>query len=136
MASNRLLYACESGSIAFAPIPGRLVTDRGPKWHHALEPKVRNPEMGNFDSARKFGVEVFKDENTGGSDLHRRRDGVDRGRACSGGRAGSEEAFPPGSDDMGWFCAFAPRTSRTSPTRPSRSASRCSRTRTPTCSFT
>jgi len=56
MASNRLLYASESGAIAFAPIPGGLVDDRGPKWHHALEPRVRNPEMGNFESARKFGV--------------------------------------------------------------------------------
>ena len=66
MGSNRLLYACESGSIAFAPIRGELVTDRGPKWHHALEPKVRNPSQREFDRARKFGLEVFKDENTGG----------------------------------------------------------------------
>jgi hypothetical protein len=64
--SNRLLYACESASIAFAPIPGGLVTDRGPKWHHALEPKVRGPEQPTFDNARKFGMEAFKDENTGG----------------------------------------------------------------------
>jgi len=66
MASNRLLYACESGSIAFAPIPGGLVDDRGPKWHHALEPLVRNPDQDKFDKARKFGLEVYKDENTGG----------------------------------------------------------------------
>jgi hypothetical protein len=66
MGSNRLLYACETASIAFAPIRGELVTDRGPKWHHALEPKVRNPDMDNFEGARKFGMEIFKDENTGG----------------------------------------------------------------------
>ena len=66
LASNHLLYACESASIAFAKIPGTLVTTAGPKWHHALEPKVRNPEQTNFDNARKFGMEVFKDENTGG----------------------------------------------------------------------
>lgn len=64
--TNRLLYVCESGSVALAPVPGGLVTDRGPKWHHALEPKVRAPEQDKFDSAKKVGLEVFKDENTGG----------------------------------------------------------------------
>ena len=66
LGSNRLLYVCETGSIAFAPIPGGLVTDKGPKWHHALVPKVRLPEQSSFDNAKKFGMEVFKDENTGG----------------------------------------------------------------------
>jgi len=66
MGSNRLLYACETASIAFAPIPGTLITTAGPKWHHALEPKVRSPEQTTFENARKFGMEVFKDENTGG----------------------------------------------------------------------
>jgi hypothetical protein len=65
-ASNRLLYVCESGGIAFAPIPANLVSDKGPKWHHALEPKVRLPEQEKFDDAKKFGLEIFKDENTGG----------------------------------------------------------------------
>ncbi|HUR54397.1 MAG TPA: hypothetical protein VMZ71_09710 [Gemmataceae bacterium] len=65
-ASNRLLYVCESGSLAFAPVPANLVTDKGPKWHHALEPKVRGPEQPSFDSAKKHSLEVFKDENTGG----------------------------------------------------------------------
>lgn len=65
-ASNRLLYVCESGSLAFAAVPATLVTDKGPKWHHALEPKVRGPEQPSFDSAKKHSLEVFKDENTGG----------------------------------------------------------------------
>ena len=64
--TNRLLYVCESGSMALAPVPGGLVTDKGPKWHHALEPKVRDPEQERFDNAKKFGMEVFKDENTNG----------------------------------------------------------------------
>lgn len=64
--TNQLLYVCESGSVALAPVPGGLVTDRGPKWHHAMEPKVRAPEQTEFASAKKFGMEVFKDENTGG----------------------------------------------------------------------
>jgi hypothetical protein len=63
--SNRLLYGCQSASIAFAPVPAGLVTDKGPKWHHALEPKVRAPDQERFENAKKFGMEVFKDENTG-----------------------------------------------------------------------
>jgi len=65
-ATKRLLYACESGSVAFAPIPGGLVSEKGPRWHHALELKVRAPEQTSFDDAKKFGVEVSVDENTGG----------------------------------------------------------------------
>jgi hypothetical protein len=64
--TNQLLYVCESGSVALAQVPGGLVTDRGPKWNHALEPKVRAPEQDKFDNAKKFGMEIFKDENTGG----------------------------------------------------------------------
>ena len=66
LGTNRLLYVCESGSLALAAVPGELVTDKGPQWHHALEPKVRAPEQEKFDTAKKFGLEVFKDENTGG----------------------------------------------------------------------
>lgn len=64
--SKLLLYISESSSVAFAPMPAMVTGDKGPKWHHALEPKVRGPEQETFDSANKFGVEVFKDENTGG----------------------------------------------------------------------
>jgi hypothetical protein len=62
--TNQLLYVCESGGVALAPVPGELVTNRGPKWHHAMEPKVRSPEQDRFENAKKLGVEVFKDENT------------------------------------------------------------------------
>ena len=65
-ASNTLLYVCETGSLVLAPVPGGLVTDKGPKWHHGMEPKVRTPEQDKFDNAKKFGMEIFKDENTGG----------------------------------------------------------------------
>jgi hypothetical protein len=64
--TNRLLYVCESGSVALAPVPGGLVTDRGPKWFHGMEPKVRAPEQEKFESAKKTGMEIFKDENTNG----------------------------------------------------------------------
>ncbi len=66
MGSNKLMYVSEAGGIAFAPVPTNLVNDKGPKWHHGLEPKVRNATQETFDNAKKFGLEVFKDENTGG----------------------------------------------------------------------
>lgn len=66
LGSNRLLYVSEAGGVAFAPVPGNFAGDKGPKWHHGIEPKVRGLEAVTFDNARKFGLEVFKDENTGG----------------------------------------------------------------------
>lgn len=62
--TQQLLYVCESGAVAFAPLPPSLVTDRGPKLHHALNLKVRRPEHSDFSQALPFGVEVFRDENT------------------------------------------------------------------------
>lgn len=64
--SNRLLYVSETAGIAFAPVPGNLANDKGPKWHHGLEPKVRSVDQDTFENAKRFGLEVFKDENTGG----------------------------------------------------------------------
>ena len=74
LGSNKLLYAGEGGSLAFAAIPSGFPTNspltdaqaKGPRWHHALEPKVRGPEQTTFENARKFGVEIYKDEGTGG----------------------------------------------------------------------
>ena len=66
LGSNRLLYATDAGAIAAAPVPAALATDKGPKWHHALDLKVRNPGDQTFEKAPRFGVEAYKDENTGG----------------------------------------------------------------------
>jgi hypothetical protein len=63
---NKLLYVCESGSVAMAPVPAGLVTDKGPALHHAMDLRVRLPEQLEFKDAKRFGVEAFKDENTGG----------------------------------------------------------------------
>lgn len=66
LALNRLLYTSETKSLAFAPVPTGLVTDKGPAWHHGMEPRVRGLDQATFDNAKKIGLEVFKDENTGG----------------------------------------------------------------------
>lgn len=63
---NRLLYTAQTKALAYAPVPPGLVTDRGPVWHHGLSCKVRAPEQTTFEGARSIGLEVFKDENTGG----------------------------------------------------------------------
>jgi hypothetical protein len=65
-ATNKLLYVSEGATIAFAPVPTALANDKGPKWHHGLEPKVRGLDAITFENAKRFGLEVFKDENTGG----------------------------------------------------------------------
>ena len=65
--TNKLIYAGEGGWVAFAPAPGGLTADKGPKWHHALDLKVRLLGGDNtFESAKKIGLEVYRDENTRG----------------------------------------------------------------------
>jgi hypothetical protein len=63
---NRLIYAGEGGWLALAPAPGNLTADKGPRWHHALDLKVRALDQETFENARKVGLEVYRDENTGG----------------------------------------------------------------------
>ena len=65
-ASGRILYVSEKGTIALADAPASVATDKEPAWHHALILKVRGPNEKDFTSAKKFGVEAFKDGNTGG----------------------------------------------------------------------
>jgi hypothetical protein len=66
LGTNKLLYAGEGGWVAFAPAPGNLTADKGPKWHHALDLKVRSLDQDTFESAKKLGLEVYRDDNTGG----------------------------------------------------------------------
>ncbi|MDW8242355.1 MAG: hypothetical protein RMJ88_04000 [Thermogemmata sp.] len=64
LATQQMLYVCESGSVALAPLPAGLVTDRGPKFHHALTLRVRKPTQNDFAMAPRFGIEVYRDTNT------------------------------------------------------------------------
>ncbi len=66
LASGRILYVCEKATVALAEAPGSVATDKEPVWHHGLVLKVRGPNEKEFTNARKFGVEAFKDGNTGG----------------------------------------------------------------------
>jgi hypothetical protein len=38
---------------------------KGPKWSHGLDLKSRPAGESSWDKARKFGIEVFRDENNG-----------------------------------------------------------------------
>lgn len=65
--TGKLLYVDETAGISLAESPAKIGTDGEPKWHHALVLKVRGPGAAEFGAqARKFGIEVFKDGNTGG----------------------------------------------------------------------
>ena len=67
LAAGKLLYLSEKATVAFADLPGAVGTDKDPVWHHALIVKVRGPKEKEFTKeTKKFGVEVFKDGNTGG----------------------------------------------------------------------
>jgi len=65
-ASNKLIYISQTGGIAFGGIVA-AAKDKGPVWHHALLLKIRGPKEDAFGKdTKKYGVEVYKDENTGG----------------------------------------------------------------------
>ncbi len=65
-ASGKILYVCEKATIALADAPPTVATDKEPAWHHGLVLKVRGPGEKDWANAKKFGVEAFKDGNTGG----------------------------------------------------------------------
>lgn len=65
--SGLLFYICESGSIALlTPPAGFKIPEKSkdPVWMHGIELKCRKPDE-TWKEAKKFGIEVFKDENTG-----------------------------------------------------------------------
>ena len=65
-ASGKLIYISQTGGIALGGIAASA-KDKGPVWHHALLLKIRGPNEEAFGKdTKKFGVEVYKDENTGG----------------------------------------------------------------------
>ncbi len=64
--SGKLIYITQTGGLALGGQPA-TAKDKNPVWHHALLLKVRGPKEDAFGKeTKKFGVEVYKDENTGG----------------------------------------------------------------------
>jgi len=66
--TNRLIYVTDAGAIATvdaAKVAKPKADDiKNPTWYHAFDLKVRPADEDKFtDKAKKFGVEVYKDEN-------------------------------------------------------------------------
>jgi hypothetical protein len=62
------IYISETGSIAQAPAAPKPADGKtkAPTWMHGLEFRVRKAGESDFTKdTKKYGVEVFKDENTG-----------------------------------------------------------------------
>jgi hypothetical protein len=66
LGSGNLLYVTGQKALAFADAPRSMKADQDPAYHHALVLAVRPPGDKEFNSAKKFGLECYKDGNTGG----------------------------------------------------------------------
>ena len=64
--SNVLFYLTQDGYVATAPNPGKFPPEaRGVTWKSAIALKARKGGDKTFDSAKKYGIEVFQDNRTG-----------------------------------------------------------------------
>jgi hypothetical protein len=100
--SGGLVYINEKGAVAAVPAKYAAATEKGkpknPKWTHAMELKVRNAGDKDWDKARRFVVEVFRDENNGvvvyvGEGGHF---AVVPGKLAAGSDTGKDPAFQHG----------------------------------------
>jgi hypothetical protein len=67
-ATSHLLYVTETGALGAASVdaPPAAQKTKAPAWLHGLELKVRKAGEEKFtDTTRKYGLEAFKDDNTG-----------------------------------------------------------------------
>ncbi len=62
-----LIYVCETGSIAVVPYAGKEIKEgKTPESLHGLDLPVRKPDEPSItDATKTFGLEVFRDVNTG-----------------------------------------------------------------------
>ena len=60
-----MIYIDETGAFAVLPAGnlGPAAKPKPPTWLWGLDLKARTGGTDDFDKARKFGVEIFKDEN-------------------------------------------------------------------------
>ncbi len=67
--TGNLVYICETGSVAVIPEADDVTPPaegKAPEWLHGLDLAVRRHEEADFThKTRKFGVEIFRDENNG-----------------------------------------------------------------------
>ena len=63
--SGDLIYISETGSIAVVPAPKSIDSGKGVTWLHAFSLKARPGGEDSFAKAKKYGIELFQDNNTG-----------------------------------------------------------------------
>jgi hypothetical protein len=63
--TNSLVYITQTVHIALAPAGTGGESMKAPEWKHAMEVRVRKAGDVKWDNAKKFGIEVFRDENNG-----------------------------------------------------------------------
>lgn len=65
--NGNLVYICQTGHMAIVPETTETKTDgKAPEWLHGLDLACRKHNEPNFTKdTRKFGVEIFRDENNG-----------------------------------------------------------------------
>ena len=65
--SGNLVYICQTGQIAILPEAAETKSEsKAPQWLHGLDLSCRKHDEPNFSKdTRKFGLEIFRDENNG-----------------------------------------------------------------------
>ena len=65
--SGNLVYICQTGQIAIIPEIAQTKSDgKAPEWLHGLDLACRRFDEPDFSkNTRKYGVEIFRDENNG-----------------------------------------------------------------------
>jgi len=65
--TGKLMYLSEKKGLTFADAPAAVTGEKNPVWQYGLILKCRKPEEAGFTKdTKKFGLDVFKDDNTGG----------------------------------------------------------------------
>lgn len=62
---NTWLYITEKGDLASAPAKATGSKNQAPKWVHSVDLSVRKGGVKDWKDATKFGIEVYRDGNTG-----------------------------------------------------------------------
>lgn len=62
--NKQVLFVSDRGGLAF--FPGSGGDGKEPQFQYGLKLKVRKPGEDNFEKAKAFGLEAYKDNNTGG----------------------------------------------------------------------
>ena len=65
--TDNWVYVTEKGNLAIAPSGGKVAAsgNKAPKWVHSVDLLCRKGGVKEWKDAQKFGIEVYRDNNTG-----------------------------------------------------------------------